>query len=329
MKRLYVVALLIAGILAAACGSNTSSTGASTNTTQSGGDSTPIVIGFGAPVVEQLIPEFAKAQGIFKKHGLTNVTVQQITSASAVIPGMRSGAITFDVMASPQPEEGAASGVDLKWLAMWDSRPDLQIIAAPGIKSAGNLRGKVVGMSSTGSTTGVLTIAYLASQGIASTNVRLVPLASVTAQAQAFVSGQLAAFASGPPLTQSVLAKRPGSTILAQLSQTMKWNGAGLVGYSPWVQAHIGTTAKVVAAIKDAVSQWKSSPAAAEQTIASAGKVPVSVAKATYQATLGLISTSITPSASLEASVLQVLGTQLPNTKAIKAVNLIDTQFTH
>jgi ABC-type nitrate/sulfonate/bicarbonate transport system substrate-binding protein len=285
-----------------------------------------VVIGYGAPVAEQLLPAFAQQQGIFRKFGL-DVSIQQLHNASVVIPGLRSGSINFDVMASPQPEEGTAAGVDLRWLAMWNSKPDLQICVQPGINSVQDLAGKTVGISSTGSTTGILLEDYLERSGLSLSQVHLIPLGSEGAQAQSFVAGQLAAFPCGPPVTQAALAKRKGAKVLVNLASQYQWNGAGLVGYSPWVSSHSHTTSNVVKALTEAWNQWKTSPDAAEATIEHVSKVPPAAAKAAYEASIGVMASSIAPSAAIEQSVLGVLAKQLPNTKALKASQMVDPTF--
>lgn len=332
MRRLLkgIALMAVAGLAVAGCGSSNS------GTTNSGGTSAAaavshggakLVIGYGAPVAEQLLPAFAQAQGIFRKYGL-DVSIQQLHNASVVIPGLRSGSINFDVMASPQPEEGTAAGVDLRWLAMWNSKPDLQICVQPGITSVQDLAGKTVGISSTGSTTGILLEDYLERSGLSLSKVHLVPLGSEGAQAQSFITGQLAAFPCGPPVTQAALAKRKGAKVLVNLADKYQWNGAGLVGYMPWVTSHSQTTSKVVKALTEAWNAWKSSPSAAEATIEQVGKVPAAAAKAAYQASIGVLAPTITPSAAIEQSVLGVLAKHLPNTKTLHASQMVDTSFT-
>jgi ABC-type nitrate/sulfonate/bicarbonate transport system substrate-binding protein len=316
------------GALVAGCGSSatgSSSTHSGTSRAASA-KTTRVLIGYGAPVAEQLLPQFAVDEGLFAKYGLS-VTVEQITNASAVIPGLRSGAIDYDVMSSPQPEEGAAAGVDLKWLAMWNSKPDIQICVAPGINSAQDLIGKAVGISSTGSTTGVLLQHYLLTSGIAVDKVHLVPLGSEGAQAQSFAAGEIAAFACGPPVTQSVLAKRKGAKVLVNLATKYEWNGAGLVGYMPWVESHTQTTEKVVKVIAEAWAKWKASPSAAEAALAQATGVPAAAAAAAYHGSIIAGASGVAPSVAIEASVLPVLAKQLPATKSLTASQMVDTAF--
>jgi ABC-type nitrate/sulfonate/bicarbonate transport system substrate-binding protein len=256
-----------------------------------------------------------------------NVSIQQLTNASVVIPGLRSGSINFDVMSSPQPEEGASAGVNLKWLAMWNSKPDVQICVQPGINSVKDLTGKALGISSTGSTTGILLENYLPKEGLPLEKVHLVPLGSESAQAQSFVAGQIAGFVCGPPVTQSVLAKRKGAKVLVNLADKYQWNGAGLVGYMPWVQSHEQTTEKVVKAITEAWAQWKASPSAAEASIEKATGVPAAAAAAAYQGSIKAGASGVAPSAAIERGVLAVLSKQLPDTKSLTAGQMVDTAF--
>jgi ABC-type nitrate/sulfonate/bicarbonate transport system substrate-binding protein len=182
-------------------------------------------------------------------------------------------------------------------------------------------------MSSAGSTTGVLLQDYLQGAGVGLDQVRLVPLGNQSAQAQSFVTGQVAAFICGPPVTQSVLAKRKGSKVLADLSSKYRWNGAGLVGYMPWVQSHKGTTTKVVKALREAWTAWKTSPDAAQATIVRAGRVSGAAAKAAYEGSLKVMSEDFAPSADIEQSVLDVLAKHLPSTKRLNANDMVEPAF--
>lgn len=335
MRLVKVVAVgAVAATLVAGCGSS-SSTNSSTNVAaarpapaSSSGGSAKVVIGYGAPVAEQLLPRFAVDQGIFKRNGV-NAVVQQLTNASAVIPGLRSGGINFDVMSSPQPEEGTAAGVGLKWLAMWNSKPDVQLCVQPGVNSVQDLAGKAVGISSTGSTTGVLLENYLPKAGLALNKVHLVPLGSEGAQAQSFIAGQIAGFVCGPPVTQAALAKRKGAKVLVNLAEHYQWNGAGLVGYMPWVQSHQQTTTAVVKAITEAWTAWKASPSTAEASIEKATGVPAPAAAAAYRGSISAGASGVAPSAAIERSVLAVLARQLPNTKSLTADQMVDNSFIH
>jgi NitT/TauT family transport system substrate-binding protein len=198
----------------------------------------------------------------------------------------------------------------------------------PGINSAQDLAGKTLGISSTGSTTGILLADYLERSGLSLSKVHLVPLGSEGAQGQSFVAGQISAFACGPPVTQSVLAKRKGAKVLVNLANQYQWNGAGLVGYAPWVSSHSQTTRNVVNALTQAWSEWKSSPSAAEATIERVTKVPPSAAQAAYAGSVSASAPGTAPSAAVEQSVLGVLAKHLPNTKTLTASEMVDTTFT-
>jgi NitT/TauT family transport system substrate-binding protein len=101
-----VVLMAAVGLTVAACGSSGSSSSVASGSAEAAPNkTTKLVIGYGAPVAEQLLPAFAQQEGIFRKFGL-DVSIQQLHNATVVIPGLRSGSINFDVMSSPQPEEG-------------------------------------------------------------------------------------------------------------------------------------------------------------------------------------------------------------------------------
>ena len=89
---------------------------------------------------------------------------------------------------------------------------------------------------------------------------------------------------SPPPLTQTVLQKRQGSSVIYKFQDHTLWDGGGLVGYMPYVTKHPGTTTKVLEALNDAAKLWTTSPSQAEAVIEKEANSTPTQAQESYQA---------------------------------------------
>ena len=124
-----ITALLAAGAIAlTACGSSSSS---SANAASAGGSTstgiTKVSIGVNAAVAGEIEPELAQTSGLFAKYGI-DATVTVIPSSN-LLAALSSGRVEFGAFGAPQPEEAILSGSQLKWLGVWEGKPNTQLIA--------------------------------------------------------------------------------------------------------------------------------------------------------------------------------------------------------
>ena len=92
---------------------------------------TKVSIGVNAAVAGEIEPELAQTSGLFAKYGI-DATVTVIPSSN-LLAALSSGRVEFGAFGAPQPEEAILSGSQLKWLSVWEGKPNTQLIAGPGI----------------------------------------------------------------------------------------------------------------------------------------------------------------------------------------------------
>jgi len=304
-------ALLIAVALgAAACGGSGSSP-ASANAGGSGG-LTKVSIGVNAAVAGEIEPELAATSGLFAKYGI-DATVTVISS-SDLLAALSSGRVQFGAFGAPQPEEAILSGSQLKWLSVWEGKPNTQLIAAPGISSISDLKGKSVGITVPGSLIDLFARLILTNNGVSPNDVTFQSLQSTTALTSAFVGGSIKATILSPPQSTTAL-KVAGSKSLLDVGSKYSWPQGGLVGYMPWVNSHSTATTKVMEAIAAAVNLYRSNPTAAKNAIkALAPATSTADLNASYQSALSTLTTStIVPSLTTEQFVLQSMAGLYPS----------------
>jgi NitT/TauT family transport system substrate-binding protein len=291
---------------------------------------TNVSIGVNAAVAGEIEPELAQTSGLFAKYGI-NATVTVIPSSN-LLAALSSGRVQFGAFGAPQPEEGILSGSQLKWLSVWEGKPNTQLIAGPGISSIADLKGKSVGITVPGSLIDLFARRILTDNGVNPSGVQFQSLQSTTALSAAFLGGSIKATILSPPQSTAAL-KLTGSKSLLDVGSKYSWPQGGLVGYMPWVTSHSAATTKVMEAIAASVNLYRSDPAAAKAAIkALAPTTTTADLNASYQSALGTLATStIVPSLTTEQFVLKSMSSLYP-TKYSKAVpstaaNYIDGSY--
>jgi NitT/TauT family transport system substrate-binding protein len=329
-----ISALLVAVALAVtACGSSGSSS-PSANAANAGGSSsgglTKVSIGVNAAVAGEIEPELAQTSGLFAKYGI-DATVTVISSSN-LLAALSSGRVQFGAFGAPQPEEAILSGSQLKWLGVWEGKPNTQLIAAPGINSISDLKGKSVGITVPGSLIDLFARLILTDNGVNPNGVTFQSLQSTTALTSAFVGGSIKATILSPPQSTTAL-KVTGSKSLLDVGSKYAWPQGGLVGYMPWVNSHSAATTQVMEAIAAAVNLYRSNPTAAKNAIkALAPTTSTADLNASYQSALSTLTTStIVPSLTTEQFVLQSMSSLYPSkyskARPSEAASYIDGSF--
>jgi ABC-type nitrate/sulfonate/bicarbonate transport system substrate-binding protein len=278
----------------------------------------------------EIEPELAQTAGLFAKYGI-DATVTVIP-ASNLLAALSSGRVQFGAFGAPQPEEAILSGSQLKWLSVWEGKPNTQLIAAPGISSIADLKGKSVGITVPGSLIDLFARRILTDNGVNPSGVEFQSLQSTTALASAFVGGSIKATILSPPQSTEAL-KVKGAKSLLDVGSKYSWPQGGLVGYMPWVTSHSAATTKVMEAIAASVNLYRSDPTAAKAAIkALAPTTSASDLNASYQSALSTLATgNIEPSLTTEKFVLTSLSGLYPSKYAkaepSTAANYIDVTY--
>jgi NitT/TauT family transport system substrate-binding protein len=304
--------MLAAALAATACSSGSTSSGNGANAGSTSGGMTNVSIGINAAVAGEIEPELAQTSGLFAKYGI-DATVTVISS-SDLLAALSSGRVQFGAFGAPQPEEGILSGSQMKWLGVWEGKPNTQLVAAPGITSISDLKGQSVGITVPGSLIDLFARLILTDNGVNPSDVTFQSLQSTTALTSAFVGGSIKATILSPPESTTAL-KVKGAKSLLDVGSKYDWPQGGLVGYMPWVNSHSAATTKVMEAIAASVNLYRSDPTAAKNAIkALAPTSSTADLNASYQSALSTLTTStIVPSLTTEQFVLKTLSSLYPS----------------
>lgn len=322
---------LIAG-LATACGGGSGSSSASGTATGASNQPVDITIVDGSTAASAILPYFAQTAGIFKKYNI-NATVKFV-GAPLAMPELASGKAQFGALGAPQPEEVAQSGAAVKWLGVWDQLSNFQLVVGPGIHSVADLKGKAIGISTTGSVTNTFAMWVLQKHNVAPTAARYVPLQSSSGIVSGFIGGQVDALLLSPPNSTQAAKGRAGSSILLSTdTKDYAWPFNGLAGYMPWVQSHKDAAVRVMEAMTEALKDFRTNPTAAKKAIAAAVPgTPADQVDASYKSALSVFNTdTLAPSVTTEKQVLTLITQfypgQYPNATPDKYANFIDGSY--
>jgi NitT/TauT family transport system substrate-binding protein len=175
----------------------------------------PLKIGYTAPGAGYSDLYAGVEYGIFKKHGL-NVTITRLNDSSQLVPALASNSVQIGVGVGADSAAAILHGSALKYVAMSEPHYNLEMWAAPDVRTLADLKGKKVGLTSPGSQGDFGLTALLESKGMKRSDVRSVFLKGVPAEVSALESGAVSAILTQPP--QGTQTREKGAHRIAQMS---------------------------------------------------------------------------------------------------------------
>lgn len=175
----------------------------------------PVKIGYTAPGAGYSDLYVAADYGIFKKHGL-NAQLVRLNDSSQLVPGLASGSVQIGVGVAQDSAAAILRGTDLRFVAMSEPRYNLEMWAAPDIKSFADLKGKKVAITSPGSESDYGLTAVLKNNGMKRSDVTAVFVKGIPAEVASLESGAVSAILTQPP--QGAQSQEKGGHRLASLA---------------------------------------------------------------------------------------------------------------
>jgi len=180
---------------------------------------TRLVIGY-STINPRIAPLWiAQEAGYFQKYGL-DTTLVFLRSSPLLIAGMQSGSVTIAYGAGGSILNASVGKSDLKILATFTGRMTNNLVARPGIKTANDLRKKVVGVQSIGGTNWIGAMLWLENLGLDPhrDNITVQVVGDQTVRAQALEARRIDAAAVDTVFSKR-LAER-GFTVLGDSQRT-------------------------------------------------------------------------------------------------------------
>jgi ABC-type nitrate/sulfonate/bicarbonate transport system substrate-binding protein len=207
----------------------------------------------------------AHHEGLFKKNGL-DVELIHIPSSSRGIQAILAGEISFSFMDGANAVQANLKGANLALVAGATNRMVFSLMAKPEIKSAGDLRGKKIGITRVGSSTHTAALHALGQVGLKPSDYQILPLMEVPNIFTALSAGQIDAGIVSPPTNSR--ARKAGFRELVNLAKDGPEYVSVAVGTSrPYLSANEDIVRRVVRSYTEGVYLFKSNKAAALKMI--------------------------------------------------------------
>ncbi|MBV8087444.1 MAG: ABC transporter substrate-binding protein [Chloroflexi bacterium] len=207
-----------------------------------------LTIGHSNPIPETVQLYTAKEAGIFDKNGL-NVDIRLIAGGATAMAAVVSGDTPFSHLGGSEAMSSAAGGADIEVLAVTSPLSSFVLEVAPDIKSAADLKGKHLGISTIGSSSDIALRTALIHLGIdADKDVIITPVGSTANRTAAMLSGAIQGSAELP--ADVVQVEKAGfHPLLDMAAMKIPSVGQSIVAQRAYVAAHHDVTQKYVDSI--------------------------------------------------------------------------------
>ncbi|MCA1218202.1 ABC transporter substrate-binding protein [Streptomyces sp. 8L] len=226
------------------------------------GDTTRMTVSYSQLVADQLPLWIAVDSGLFKKQGL-DVTLTSL-SGSDGFPALISGQTQMASIGASEMISGAASGAQVRYLATLTPVFPYQFYAK--VKTASQLKGKRIGVTTSSGSVYVATLAALKQLGLTPKDVQLVSLGSVTNVNNALIAGSVDAALSHPPASAPIEAAGYHS-MLDLAKQKIPTSNVGLATTAAYATSHKADIKKFMTALGQAITREKSDETYAESEL--------------------------------------------------------------
>ncbi len=224
-----------------------------------------LIVGF-SEIYEGALPMwYAQSTGIFKKNGL-EVDLRYTASSTGVAALLANETQIFQGGGS-EVLSAVVGGADFVTFGNLVPVYPYVFMAAPGIKTIADLKGKVVGVSNPGSTSDIATRVGLAKEGLVpDKDVTVVAVGSSQNRTAALIAGSIQGGLDQPP--GMVLLQDKGFHILFDMAaQKLPVVNNGLTAKRDWLNANRATVQKYVDSIVQAISALRTDRAGAYAVI--------------------------------------------------------------
>jgi NitT/TauT family transport system substrate-binding protein len=275
---------------------------------------TPFRVGIAAQTVNMLPMWMAEAAGLFRARGL-KVEIVNTDGGSRGLTAVSAGELQAMNVGLSAVIDANRKGGDLRLIASSANTFSFGFFGAADVKSAADLKGQMVGVSSAGSESDTAVSLALKQLGLARQDVTVVEAGATLKRLDALRSGQIKATALNEPA--NILAGQQGLPKLVDLAEDVPWIFNGLVVSRGYLAAHRDTMMKFLEAYIEGIHVALSDEERTKAVLAAEFKtLQPAVVKATYDDFKRRIPRDAEPSQKgAETMLVQLpaLGTDVPS----------------
>jgi sulfonate transport system substrate-binding protein len=209
---------------------------------------TSLRIGLSAPTeVVQFAEELANTLGYYKDLGFTDVTVTGLEGDGKVVAGLVAGALDVGVMSASATLTTVNTDAPDVIVAMNSVKNTDSLVCQANIKTAADVKGKTIAVSTFGGTSHGSVLSTLAALGLKASDVTITQVGNEATRIAALKGGSIGCAPIGDQLNDQM--KSFGFNILADLATSdVQWGRSGLVLTKDFMTKNPNASLDVVAA---------------------------------------------------------------------------------
>jgi len=272
----------------------------------------------------------AQEQGIFKKHGL-EAQVVLIRGGPTLVASMISGDTPYAFTTGVSFLGAAAQGTDVKMLTSISEKVSWKLMASRQIKTAQDLRGKRIGVSSIVGTTWLNSVLALEQLGLdpKRDNIIFLQTGDPVTMGHALESGRVDA-AVLDPVTSRGLSSKGYPLLVDLLKANVAFPGLGLGVTRAYLEKNTATVEKVVTALTEglAVVLQPANKAGVLKSLMKNMKMnDQAAAEEGYQDQIATLNRKPYPSIEGLRNAQRLMAQQNPKIGALKVEDIADARF--
>ena len=269
--RIKVVATVIAAsVVIAACGGGTSAPVAASATGALAAGQLPVPeltkirIGLSAPSEPvQFAEKLADYLGIYKKYGITDVTITGFEGDAKVLQALVAGQLDFFVGGSSSAINSVLTDTPLKLVSMNSVILDDVLVCQKDIKTAADVKGKAIAISTFGGTSHGSALMMLKGLGLTPKDATITQVGGEGTRIAALKGGSVACGLVGSD-NAKVMVASGFNAVFDLTTSKLQWGRSGLMARTDFIAKNPNTILVVVAAVLEAQNyMWTDTAAAA------------------------------------------------------------------
>ncbi len=286
--RALLVSVIAGGLLAAACGGGTvtpsptaggaaTSAAPATATAAAGAlpkpEVTKVRIGISTPNEPvQFAETLAERLGIYKKYGITDVTVTGFEGDGKALQALIAGQLDFMVGGASTAISSQTTDTPVKVIAMNSTTLTDGMWCGPNIKTPADAKGKNIAISTFGGTSHGSALLMLKGVGFTTKDMTITQVGGESARVAALKSGAVAC-AVVDMAREKEMRDNKMNLLFDETKSTLQWGRSGLIGKADFIAKNPNTTLVVVAASVEAQQKMWTDPETAAKEFAKFGQL--------------------------------------------------------
>ena len=270
LRRVLFTFLVLSGLVAAACGGSPPATasptagGAATASAAPGTlpkpEITTLRVGISTPNEPvQFAEKLADSLGIYQKYGFTSVTVTGFEGDGKTLQALIAGQLDFMVGGASTAISSQTTDTPIKVIAMNSTKLTDGLWCGPNIKTAADVKGKSIAISTFGGTSHGSALLLLKGLNFTDKDATITPVGGQSARIAALKGGSVAC-AVVDMAEKDAMASQGFNVLYDETKSDLQWGRSGLMATADFLQKNPNTALVVAAATLEAQQKMFTDP---------------------------------------------------------------------